>query len=74
MNVNPTSYKVRGDTSQAPQRSEVGESHQHVHGGIRRSHAWVSPSYSHRTRSKMTPEYQVLATNSLREKFVKRGT
>lgn len=46
MNVNPTSYRVRGDTSRAPQRSEVGESHQRLRDEVRRSRERVSSGYS----------------------------
>lgn len=46
MNVNSASYRVRGETSRAPQRSEVGESYQRACDEVRRSHARASPEYS----------------------------
>lgn len=82
MNVNPASYRVRGETSHAAQRSEVGESHQRTYDEVGRSHARVSPNYSQQPRSKMTPDYRVLITKSLtkatprqtpREKSIKCG-
>lgn len=59
INVNLTSYIVRGDTSRALQRSEVGESHQHVHGEVWRSYDRISPNYSQQPRNKMAQEFQV---------------
>lgn len=65
MNVNPSSYKVRGETSTALQRSEVEESHQHVQNEVRRPHIRLLPTYSQRPRIKATTEYHMLVAKSL---------
>lgn len=48
VNVNPTSYRGRGETLRAPQRSEVRKSHEHAQNEVRRPHARLLPSYSQR--------------------------
>lgn len=65
MNVNPASYNLRGETSKAPQRSEVGESKQHAH-------MRPSPGVQRRVRNKEMSEYRVSITKSLPKSVMKR--
>lgn len=82
MNPNLALYRVRGETSGATQRSEVGKSHQHAQNKVRRPHARLLPRYSQRLKTKATLEYQMSVTKSLtkstlrqtsRQKLVKRS-
>lgn len=45
MNINLVSYRMRGETSKALKRSELGESRHHIYNDKKKQQAKISPDY-----------------------------